>query len=139
MTVGRDQDPAQFGPQPANVHVERYVPQTLLFPRCSLVVSHAGSGTIMAALAEGLPMVVVPIAADQPENAERCAVLGVAQVLPADDLSPETARRAVLDVLAEQSYRRAAAGMRDEINALPGPAFAVGLLEDLVARSAGPA
>ena len=139
VTVGRDQDPAQFGPQPANVHIERYVPQTLLFPRCSLVVSHAGSGTIMAALAEGLPMVVVPIAADQPENAERCAVLGVAQVLPADDLSPETARRAVLDVLAEQSYRRAAAGMRDEINALPGPAFAVGLLEDLVARSAGPA
>ena len=91
VTVGRDQDPARFGPQPANVHFERYVPQTLLFPRCALVVSHGGSGTIMAALAHGLPMVVVPIAADQPENAERCAALGVARVVRRADLTPEAA------------------------------------------------
>ncbi len=133
VTVGRDQDPSQFGPQPANVHVERYVPQTLLFPRCALVVSHAGSGTIMAALTNGLPMVLVPIAADQPENAERCAALGVARVLPAAELSPEMARRAVTDVLGEASHREAAIALRDEIDALPGPEFTLGLLEQLVA------
>ena len=138
VTVGRDQDPAQYGPQPPNVHVERYVPQTLLFPRCALVVSHGGSGTIMAALANGLPMVVVPIAADQPENAERCAALGVARVLPAADLSAEAARAAVLDVLADRSYRRSASDLRDEITALPGPELAVGLLEALVARPSNP-
>ena len=138
VTVGRDQDPGQFGLQPPNVHIERYVPQTLLFPRCSLVVCHGGSGTTMAALAQGLPMVVVPIAADQPENAERCAALGVARVLRAADLSAEAARSAVLAVLAERKYRRAATDMRDQINALPGPDFAITLLEELVAGPATP-
>jgi len=46
------------------------------------VLTHGGSGTVMAALTHGLPMVIVPIMADQPENAERCAALGVAQVIP---------------------------------------------------------
>ena len=116
------------------MHVERYVPQTLLFPRCALVVSHGGSGTIMTTLTNGLPMVVVPIAADQPENAERCAALGVARVVNVAEMSPACARRAVLDVLGEPSYRRAAAALRDEIEALPGPDVAVALLEQLVAQ-----
>lgn len=131
VTVGRDQDPARFGSQPSSVHIERYIPQTLLFPHCALVVSHGGSGTIMAALANGLPMVVLPIAADQPENAERCAALGVARVVAATNLSPETARDAVRDVLADPSYRRSAAELRDEIDRLPGPDVAVRLLEEL--------
>src|SRR5581483_10200708 len=38
VTVGRDQDPAQFGPQPPHVRIERYVPQTLLLPHCDLVL-----------------------------------------------------------------------------------------------------
>lgn len=136
VTAGRDRDPAELGPQPRNVHVERYVPQTLLFPRCSLVACHGGSGTVMAALAQALFMVVVPIAADQPENAERCTALGVARVLPAVELSAESARLAALDVLAQPKYRPAATDMRDEINALPGPDFAVTLLEELVAGGA---
>jgi hypothetical protein len=32
VTVGRDGDPEQFGPQPPNVRIEQYIPQTLLFP-----------------------------------------------------------------------------------------------------------
>ena len=79
MTTGRDQDPAAFGPQPPNVHLERYVPQSLLFPRCDLVVTHGGSGTVMTALDHGLPMVIVPVSADQPDNARRCEQLGVAK------------------------------------------------------------
>lgn len=138
VTIGRDQDPSQFGPQPANVHVERYVPQTLLFPHCALVVSHAGSGTIMAALTNALPMVLIPISADQPENAERCVALGIARVLPAADLTPEMACGAVTDVLGDPSYRQASIALRDEIDALPGPEFALELLEELVAESLRP-
>jgi UDP:flavonoid glycosyltransferase YjiC (YdhE family) len=131
LTVGRHQDPARFGAQPANVHIERYIPQTLLFPRCDLVISHGGSGTVMGALGCGLPMVLIPLAADQPENAARCAALGVARVLPPRDLSVETARQAVRSVLREESYRREAQRLRDEIARLPGPECAVELLEQL--------
>src|SRR3954464_7318698 len=42
VTVGRHVDPAEFGPQPANVHIERFVPQERILPRCDLMVSHGG-------------------------------------------------------------------------------------------------
>ena len=60
VTTGRDRDPAEFGPQPAHVRIERYVPQSLLFPRCDLVITHGGTGTVLTALGHGLPMVLIP-------------------------------------------------------------------------------
>jgi UDP:flavonoid glycosyltransferase YjiC (YdhE family) len=77
LTVGGAVDPAGLGPQPAHVHVERNVPQSLLLPRCDLVVCQGGSGTVVAALAHGLPLVVIPPGVDQPANAERVAALGM--------------------------------------------------------------
>ncbi len=68
-TVGPQGDPAGLGPQPAHVVVERWVAQTLVFPRCDVVVSHGGSGTFLGALAHGLPQLCLPQAADQFRNA----------------------------------------------------------------------
>ncbi len=133
-TVGRDQDPADYGPQPENVHIERYIPLSLLLPHCDLAVTAGGSGTLVAALAHGLPVVVVPVVADQPANAARCAALGLGRVVPPADLTPETARRAVLAVLADPACRAAAERVRDEIAALPGPERAVELLEQLASE-----
>jgi UDP:flavonoid glycosyltransferase YjiC (YdhE family) len=99
-----------------------------------MVVSHGGSGSVMGALAHGLPMVVIPMGADQPLNAARCEVLGVARVLDAVEATPQTVRAAVSTVLEDLAYRRAAERMRDEIAALPGPAHAVMLLERLAAE-----
>jgi len=134
VTVGRHIDPAEFGPQPANVHIERYIAQTLVLPHCSLVVSHGGSGSVIGALAHGLPSVLIPMGADQPMNAARCKELGVGRVLDAIGATPETVRDAVSAVLADPRYRRAAERMRDEIAALPGPAHAIMLLERLAAE-----
>lgn len=131
VTVGRDQDPADYGPQPDNVRIERYIPLSLLLPHCTLAVTNGGSGTLTAALAHGLPLVVVPLAADQPRNAARCAALGLGAVVEPADLSQETARRAVLAVLGDPAYRAAAARLRAEMAALPGPEHAVALLERL--------
>src|SRR6185295_11393905 len=91
--------------------------------------------TVIGALAHGLPMVLIPMGADQPHNAARCAALGVARVLDAVEATPESVREAASVVLADPAYRRAAERMRDEIAALPGPAHAVRLLERLVAES----
>lgn len=51
VTVGRNQDPADYGPQPDNVHIERYIPLSLLLGHCDLVVTNGGSGTLTATLA----------------------------------------------------------------------------------------
>jgi UDP:flavonoid glycosyltransferase YjiC (YdhE family) len=131
VTVGRDQDPAQFGPQPPHVRIERYIPQTQIFSRCDLVLTHGGSGTVMAALTHALPLVVVPISADQPDNAARCVALGLGRAVPAEAATPASIRDAVRAVLADASYRRAAERLRAEIHAMPGPEHAVSQLERL--------
>ncbi len=131
VTVGRDLDPEELGPQPDNVRIERFVPQAALLPSCHLVVSHGGSGSVMGALAHGLPMVLVPMGADQPLNAARCKTLGVAEVLDAGSVTSQGIREAVSRTLESPGHRRAAERLRDEIAALRGPEHAVTLLERL--------
>jgi UDP:flavonoid glycosyltransferase YjiC (YdhE family) len=119
------------------VRIERYIPQSLLFPRCDLVMSHAGSNTMLAAAAHGIPQVMVPITADQPDNAERCAAAGVARVVPRREATAASIRQAALGVLSDPTYQVAAHRLHDEIAALPGIDEAVPLLERL-ARSKTP-
>jgi UDP:flavonoid glycosyltransferase YjiC (YdhE family) len=130
-TVGRNVDPDELGPQPANVRIERYLPQSEVLPRCRAVVSHGGSGSVLGALAHGLPSVLLPMGADQPQNAARCAQLGVARVVDALRATPATVREAVADVLSDPSHRSAAERIADEIAALPGPEDVIGGIERL--------
>ena len=139
VTVGRDIDPRELGPQPANVRIERFVPHAELLPQCRLVVSHGGSGSILGALAHGLPMLLLPLGADQPLNAARCAALGVAVGLDALSVASQAVGEAARGVLEQPSYRRNATRVRDEIAALPGPEHVVTLLEGLAGLAARPA
>jgi hypothetical protein len=83
VTVGRALDPSRFDRVPANIHVERFVPQSLVLAHADVVVAHGGSGTVIGALSHGVPVVLLPMGADQPDNAARCAALGVGLELDA--------------------------------------------------------
>jgi UDP:flavonoid glycosyltransferase YjiC (YdhE family) len=131
VTVGRTQDPAIYGPQPSNVRIERYIPNTLLLPQCDVVVSHAGWNTTLGALTLGVPVVCVPRSADQPANARRCAELGVGVVIESSAPSAESLRESVRAVLSSPNYREKAKRVQAENDALPGPEHAVALLERL--------
>jgi MGT family glycosyltransferase len=134
VTVGRHIDPAELGAQPAHIHIARFIPQAQVLPHCAAVISHGGSGSVLGALAHGLPSLIVPMGADQPHNAARCAALGLGLALDPVAATPEQVRAAITKVLGDPAYRRAAARVRDEIAALPGPEHAVALLERLVAE-----
>lgn len=136
VTVGPTRDPEELGPQPANVHVDRYLPQSLLLPRCDVVVAHGGSGTTLAALVHGLPMLVLPQGANQFWNAERCAALGVGTRLLPGEVDPESVRREVRALLEQPVYREGALRVAREIAAMPAPADVVVTLEAMAA--AGP-
>jgi MGT family glycosyltransferase len=125
VTVGRNLDPEDIGPQPPGIRVERFLPQAEVLPRCRLVISHGGSGSLVATLAHGLPSVLIPLGADQLVNAERAAALGAARVLDAVRATPDDVRDAVEAVLADPGYRCATEALRDEIAALPGPESAI--------------
>jgi MGT family glycosyltransferase len=131
LTVGHDLDPAALGPQPPSVHVERFLPLGALLERCSLVLFHGGSGTLGYVITHGLPMVIFPLGADHPENAARCAELGVSRSLDPDDLTPSSVRDIVLEVLQTPSYRQNAERLREEFEHLPGVEATVELLEQL--------
>ncbi len=131
VTVGRDIDPAQLGLQPGNVHIERYIPLSLLLPHCDLVISQSGFSTVVTTLVHGLPMVLIPLGADQPLVARNAAALGVAMVLGSGERTPGAIRAAAHTACTDPAYRRNAERVRDEMAALPGPEHAVELLERL--------
>jgi MGT family glycosyltransferase len=134
VAIGRDVDPAWFGPQPDHVRLEPYLPQPLVLEHCDVFVTHGGFNSVKEALSAGVPMVVVPISADQPYSAKRCADLGVARVIDPARRSPEAIGKAVRQVLADPGYRRNARDIKAEMAALPGPRRLVELLEELAGR-----
>jgi UDP:flavonoid glycosyltransferase YjiC (YdhE family) len=111
LTVGRE---LELGPVPANVHVERWVPQADVLGHAAAVVCHGGSGTTLGGLAAGLPLVVVPLFADQPHNGVRVATVGAGVVASLDGI-----RGAILRVLGDDSYRARAEALAGEMRALP--------------------
>jgi UDP:flavonoid glycosyltransferase YjiC (YdhE family) len=124
-TVGVDLDPAEVGPVRPGVRVERFVPQDEVLPRCVLAVTHAGSGSLLGALAHGVPLLLLPLGADQPVNAARCAALGLGRVLDAMTVTPAEVHAAAAAVLADPGCRAAARGLAAEFAALPDPAAAL--------------
>jgi UDP:flavonoid glycosyltransferase YjiC (YdhE family) len=132
-TVGQDLDPAELGDRGPGVHVERWVPMSRLLATSDALVFHAGSGTMLAALAAGVPLVLLPVAADQPENADRCVAAGVGIALDAGDRTPAAVATATRTVLDDPAYRAAARRVAAEIEAMPEPASLVPRLEALAA------
>jgi MGT family glycosyltransferase len=120
-TIGRNNDPAALDPIPSNTRVERYVSQRFLLPRCSVVIGHGGSGSILAAFAHALPSLLTPQGADQFENAAQCVALGAGRALLPGEVTPEALRQAVSDLLTDPSYRASAQRVAAEIAAMPDP------------------
>lgn len=82
LTTGHHIDASDLGPLPPHVHVEPWVPQADVLRGASLVVCHGGSGTVYGALAAGVPLVCVPLFADQPENADLVTGAGAGMAVP---------------------------------------------------------
>jgi len=101
---------------------------------CDAVLSHGGSGTVSTALDHGLPLVNVPIGADQFVNAERCAGIGVGLTIEPEQRTPQAIRHAVREVLTTRTYRDKAHQIQQTMHALPPPEAAVPLLEQLAAH-----
>ncbi len=131
VVVALGADPATLGPVPAGVRVERYVPMSTLLPEADVVGFHGGSGTFLAAMIVGTPVVMTPIAADQLDNGDRCEAAGVGRVVLPTAADASTLRHAFEAVLSASSYRERAGTVAAEIAAMPGPEIAIDRLEVL--------
>jgi len=132
-TTGPELDPAEVN-APDGIHLRRYMPHSAVLPRAALVVTHAGTGTLMAAAAHGVPTVCIPLGRDQPANAARAAQLGIAVALPAD-ADPEHIAATVRDALASNALRAAAEDFQTVVAAYGAGAVPADTLEQLPRHS----
>lgn len=79
VAVALGAKPDTLGPVPPGVAVHAYIPMSSLVSAADV---HGGSGTMLTASSAGTPQLIVPIAADQPDNADLCRAAGVARVVP---------------------------------------------------------
>jgi UDP:flavonoid glycosyltransferase YjiC (YdhE family) len=120
-------------PVPANTRLVEWVSYARTMPACSLVICHAGHGTMARALACGCPVLAVPHVGDMAENAARADWAGVGVRLPWRVLSPGALRLAVRRALSERRLAAHAHELAAWAAAHDGAARAA----DLVERFAG--
>ena len=127
LTTGRGFETSRLRDVPGNVHAEAWVDQSDVLGEAGLVVCHGGSGTSYGALAAGVPLVVVPVFADQFANAAAVTRTGAGMQVRVPragrrTISREDApriRAAIETVLADGSCRRAARAVAAEMAAAP--------------------
>jgi UDP:flavonoid glycosyltransferase YjiC (YdhE family) len=114
-----------------NVAVVRYLAHRTILPDCALVITHAGLGTVMAALAHGVPLLCLPMGREQHDNAARVAACGAGCVLT-PDADVGAISQTIRVMLAAPEYRTAARHMATTIARRDGREVAVDTLERLL-------
>ena len=112
LSVGKNLKLDDLGTIPSNVIVVRKAPQIELLKRAALCITHAGLNTALESLAQGVPMVAIPIAYDQPGVATRVAYHGVGEFLEIEDLAVERVQWLIQQVLENPRYREKARWFR---------------------------
>jgi zeaxanthin glucosyltransferase len=105
LSVGNNIDLNDLGPIPSNAIVLRKAPQIELLKHAALCITHAGLNTALESLAQGVPMVALPIAYDQPGVAARISYHGVGEFLEIDNLTVDHLFKLIQKVMANPSYR----------------------------------
>ena len=123
---------------PPNARLVDWVSYARTMPLCDAVVCHAGHGTLVRALASGVPVVACPAAGDMAENAARVAWAGAGVSLPRRLVTARGVRLAVRRVLGEPSYAARARELRDWAARNDGAANAADEVEALAAESSSP-
>jgi len=135
VTTGPAVDPAVIA-APPNVTVTRWVRHADVLPHCSAVITHGGHGTVMKALIAGVPLVVVPLGRDQPDNAARVVYAGAGTRLR-KNASVSALRAAVAQVIDDPGYRAAAGRMADRLAAERDDSLVVDELEHMAVGARG--
>ena len=133
VTTGPAVDPSAIEAR-SNVHVLRSAPHAEVLRHASAVVTHGGHGTVVKALAAGLPLLILPMGRDQADNAARVTARGAGIRLKPRASSGEIAA-ALQRILSDDRFRAAAGRLGAHIRATAGARVAVEVIEASAARS----
>ena len=97
-----------------------YAPQIEVLKHCSLTLTHAGLNTVLDSLSQGVPAIAVPLTYEQPAIGARLVWTGAGTVIEPGKLNKETLRRRILETLASERQRSAAASLAASMRAAGG-------------------
>lgn len=117
VALGRPVDPAVAWP--AHVQVSPWMDLPEAWRHCRVAASHGGAGTALGALAQGVPQLLLPVAADQFRNAAALVAAGTAIALQGDAQTGPAMHQALKRLHDEPAFTHAAERMADEIAAMP--------------------
>jgi MGT family glycosyltransferase len=125
LSVGKRVSPESLGEIPGNFTVMPFVPQLEMLAHAELFITHGGMNSVNEALYHGVPLIVVPMAADQPIVASRVAALGAGLKLEREQATAEHLRQAVDEVLGNPSYRANSSRIGQSLRAAGGQQAAI--------------
>lgn len=129
ISTGYGVAPEELGELPGHPVVVSYAPQLELLRRSAVAVTHAGLNTVLDAMANGIPLVALPVTNDQPGIAARIVWVGAGEAIVPKYVTSQTLRAAVVRVQSDPSYRAAAERVRTSIQAGGGAPRAAELIE----------
>ncbi|MCC7217106.1 MAG: hypothetical protein IT517_10065 [Burkholderiales bacterium] len=104
---------------PETIFASAYAPFSALLPHARAFVHHGGIGTVSQSLAAGVPQLVVAMALDQPDNAERVERLGAGIATTADRFTAAHALPLLQRCLHDEAIRRASAACAERLRTRP--------------------
>ena len=121
------------GAHPTRVRVERWVQLPELLKQCAVAVCHGGAGTVLSALAAGVPLVLLPRGApSQQRMSAACEERGVGRTVVWNGANGDDVRAAVTEVTSDESFAVTAASVARELAGMPDPSTAIAVLERIV-------
>ena len=127
ISCGKAVDPESLGKLPDNIRVEAYVNQPEVLAKANVFLTHCGMNSVSESLYMAAPMVLYPQTNEQRAVARRAFEMGAGVELKGD--SPEEIRAAVLTVLKNPQYARAAVLCSRDFREAPGPKGAAEFIE----------
>jgi MGT family glycosyltransferase len=130
ISLGGGLDPERLGVLSGDPLVVKYAPQLEIVKRAAAVITHAGLNTTLESLAEGVPLVCIPLGNDQPGVAARVAARGAGVVVSRHRLTAKRLRSALRTVLENEQYRCAARSIQASMLHVDGLQRAADIVED---------
>jgi zeaxanthin glucosyltransferase len=131
IALGGGSNPAVLPDLPGSPLVVGYAPQLELLQRATLTITHAGMNTALESLSNGVPMVAIPIANDQPGVAARIAWTGTGEVITLPKLNSSRLQTAIKKVLTEDYYKQNAVRLQAAIRRAGGVSRAADIVEQV--------
>ena len=129
LVVGRETNNLTEKELSPGIMAVEYTPYSKLFPRAAAIVHQGGIGTTGQALKAGKPMLIVPFAHDQPDNAHRIERLAISRTIPLKKCSPELMARQLEELFSDVETIKRADKVGEQVRAEDGVETACNAIE----------